>query len=170
MGWSWGWKIALRAWLRDAATARSLLLEASRPLDGDPGSDAPVDGSRWGGLLPNLFSTHPPFQIDGNFGFMAALTEMVVQSHTGTVHLLAALPAQWPDGQATDLRCRGGIAVDFTWSDGALSSATVRRIAGDGAEPVRIRRGERVAELRIPVGTQVTLDAALRRRGEPVPC
>ncbi|MGW2934114.1 glycoside hydrolase family 95 protein [Streptomyces sp. NPDC001156] len=170
MGWSWGWKIALRAWLRDAATARSLLLEASRPLDGDPGTDAPVDGSRWGGLLPNLFSTHPPFQIDGNFGFMAALTEMVVQSHTGTVHLLPALPAQWPDGQATDLRCRGGLAVDFTWRDGVPTTATVRRIAGDDAEPVRIRYGERVAEIRIPVGTQITLDADLRQRGEPVPC
>jgi alpha-L-fucosidase 2 len=170
MGWSWAGKIALRARLRDAAAARSLLLEASRPLDGDAAVDAPVDGSSWGGLLPNLFSTHPPFQIDGNYGFMAALTEMVLQSHTGTVHLLPALPAQWPDGRATDLRCRGGLAVDFTWTDGALSTVTVRRQAGDAAEPVRIRHRARESELRIPAGHQVELDADLRPRGEPVPC
>jgi alpha-L-fucosidase 2 len=170
MGWSWAWKIALRARLRDAATARRLLLEACRPLDGDPAADAPVDGSRWGGLLPNLFSTHPPFQIDGNYGFMAALTEMVLQSHTGTLHLLPALPAQWPDGQATDLRCRGGLAVDFTWRDGAPASVTVRRLAGDAGEPVRIRHRDRETEVRLPVGGQITLDAGLRPGGEPVPC
>ncbi|MFJ8360998.1 glycosyl hydrolase family 95 catalytic domain-containing protein [Streptomyces sp. NPDC093984] len=170
MGWSWAWKIALRARLRDAATARGLLLQASRPLDGDPGADAPVDGSRWGGLLPNLFSTHPPFQIDGNYGFMAALTEMVLQSHTGTLHLLPALPAEWPDGEARDLRCRGGLAADFTWSGGALTSVTVRRLAGDDAEPVRVRHRDRGVIVRVPARTQVTLDADLCPRGEPVPC
>jgi alpha-L-fucosidase 2 len=170
MGWSWAWKIALRARLRDAANARSLLLEAVRPLDGDPGTDAPVDGSQWGGLLPNLFSTHPPFQIDGNYGFTAALTEMVLQSHTGTLHLLPALPAQWPDGEATDLRCRGGLAADFTWSGGAPTSVTVRRLVGDDTEPVRIRHRDRTAEVRIPTGTQVTLGADLLPLGKPVPC
>lgn len=170
MGWSWAWKTALRARLRDAATARSLLLEASRPLDGDWAVDAPVDGSRWGGLLPNLFSAHPPFQIDGNYGFMAAITEMVLQSHTGTIHLLPALPAQWSEGRATDLRCRGGLAVDFTWADGALSTVTVRRLAGDATEPVRVRFGAQESVVRLPVGQQVELDAGLRPRGEPVPC
>ncbi|MFE7168093.1 glycoside hydrolase N-terminal domain-containing protein [Streptomyces sp. NPDC057616] len=170
MGWSWAWKIALRARLRDAATARSLLLEASRPLDGDATVDAPPDGSEWGGLLPNLFSTHPPFQIDGNYGFMAALTEMVLQSHTGTVHLLPALPAQWPEGRATDLRCRGGLAVDFDWADGVPTTITVRRLAGDADEPVSVRHGDRTTKLRLPIGHQAELDADLRVRGEPVPC
>ena len=170
MGWSWAWKIALRARLRDAATARQLLLEASRPLDGDSTVDAPVDGSEWGGLLPNLFSTHPPFQIDGNYGFTAAITEMVLQSHTGTLHLLPALPAHWPDGHATDLRCRGGFAVDFTWTDSAPTTITVRRLAGDADEPVRIRHHDRETEIRLPVGHQVTLDTDLKPGGEPVPC
>ncbi|MFI6655481.1 glycosyl hydrolase family 95 catalytic domain-containing protein [Streptomyces sp. NPDC050523] len=170
MGWSWAWKITLRARLRDAATARSLLLEASRPLDGEPTVDAPADGSRWGGLLPNLFSTHPPFQIDGNYGFMAAITEMVLQSHTGTLHLLPALPAQWPDGRATDLRCRGGLAVDFSWADCLPTTVAVRRLAGDAGEPVRIRHHGRATEIHLPVGHQVELDADLRVRGEPVPC
>ncbi|MFJ9542290.1 glycosyl hydrolase family 95 catalytic domain-containing protein [Streptomyces sp. NPDC101225] len=170
MGWSWAWKTALRARLRDAATARSLLLEASRPLDGDPARDAPADGSRWGGLLPNLFSTHPPFQIDGNYGFMAAITEMVLQSHTGTVHLLPALPAQWTDGRATDLRCRGGLAVDFSWADGVPDAVTVRRLAGDADEPVRVRHRDRTTEIRLPIGHRAELDAGLRMRGEPLPC
>ncbi|MGW3243868.1 glycosyl hydrolase family 95 catalytic domain-containing protein [Streptomyces sp. NPDC001070] len=170
MGWSWAWKTALRARLHDAATARSLFREATRPLAGDPDTDAPVDGSEWGGLLPNLFSTHPPFQIDGNYGLMAALTEMVLQSHTGTIHLLPALPGQWPDGEATDLRCRGGLAADFTWRDGALTAVTLRRHAGDGAAPVRIRHGDRTAELRVPAGTAVTLGADLVPRGEAQPC
>ncbi|MBK3565194.1 glycoside hydrolase N-terminal domain-containing protein [Streptomyces sp. MBT62] len=170
MGWSWSWKIALRAWLRDAPTARSLFLEAVQPLDGDSGVNAPVDGSRWGGLLPNLFSTHPPFQIDGNYGLMAGIAEMVVQSHTGTLDLLPALPVQWAEGEARDLRCRGGLAVDFAWNEGELTGATVRRHAGDSGETVRVRYRDRTTELLLPAGHQVELDAELRPRGEPVPC
>ncbi|MDX3072664.1 glycosyl hydrolase family 95 catalytic domain-containing protein [Streptomyces sp. MI02-7b] len=170
MGWSWAWKMALRARLRDAAAARSLFDEATRPLAGDPGTDAPVDGSQWGGLLPNLFSTHPPFQIDGNYGFTAALTEMVLQSHTGTVHLLPALPSGWPDGQAADLRCRGGLGADFTWRDGELTAVTIRRHTGDDAAPVRVRHRDRTVELRVPAGTAVTLGADLRQHGEGRPC
>ncbi len=170
MGWSWAWKIALRARLRDAATARDLLREAARPLAHDAGTDAPVDGSQWGGLLPNLFSTHPPFQIDGNYGFTAALTEMVLQSHTGTVHLLPALPAPWTDGHARDLRCRGGLGVDFHWSGGSLTTVTLRRIAGDPAAPVRVRHGDLTVELTVPAGAAVTLDARLRPVPGEEPC
>lgn len=162
MGWSWAWKIAMRAWLRDAPAARALLLEAARPLEGDAGSDAPVDGSRWGGLLPNLFSTHPPFQIDGTYGFMAAITEMVLQSHAGAVHLLPALPAQWAEGTASGLRCRGGLAADLAWDGGALTAVTLRRIAGDPAEPVRVRHGDRVAEVTVATEAPLTLDGLLR--------
>ncbi|MBY8879002.1 glycosyl hydrolase family 95 catalytic domain-containing protein [Actinacidiphila acidipaludis] len=162
MGWSWAWKMSQRAWLRDAVGARELLLEAARPLDGDAGTDAPVDGSRWGGLLPNLFSTHPPFQIDGSYGFMAAITEMVLQSHTGTVHLLPALPAQWSEGDARDLRCRGGLSVDLAWDAGVLTGVTLRRIAGDPAEPVRVRCGDRTAEVTVEPGTAFVLDGRLR--------
>ncbi|HEY3483133.1 MAG TPA: glycoside hydrolase family 95 protein, partial [Streptomyces sp.] len=172
MGWSWAWKIALRARLRDAATAHALFEEATGPLAADPDTDAPVDGSRWGGLLPNLFSTHPPFQIDGNYGLMAALTEMVLQSHAGAVHLLPALPAPWPDGRVRGLRCRGGIETDFTWSGGALVSVAVRRISGDGTQPVAVRHGDTTVRLRIPLGEQVRLDGQLCQRRPEVsaPC
>lgn len=161
MGWSWSWKIALRARLAQAGQARSLLLEATRPFDGDPAQDAPVDGSRWGGLLPNLFSTHPPFQIDGNYGLMAAVLEMIVQSHGGVIAILPALPEQWRDGSCRGIRCRGGLAVDLVWRDGTVTELTVHRIAGDEDRPVTIRYGGRVREILVAAGHSVRLTPRL---------
>jgi alpha-L-fucosidase 2 len=163
MGWSWSWKIALRARLRDAATARGLLLEAVRPFDGDPARHADPSGAeRWGGLLPNLFSTHPPFQIDGNYGLMAAVLEIVVQSHGGAIRALPAVPEQWPDGSCRGVRCRGGLAVDLNWSRGALTALTVRRLAGPSDQPVSIRYGDLRRDLTVPVGAPVRLGPDLR--------
>ncbi|GIF46255.1 alpha-L-fucosidase 2 [Asanoa ferruginea] len=130
MGWSWAWKIALRARLGDAAQARSLLLEAITPFDRDHREHAPVDGSDWGGLLPNLFSTHPPVQLDGNYGLAAAIAEMLVQSHGGVVRLLPALPAEWPTGQVTGLRVRGGLTLDLDWKGGAVHEAVFHDVRG----------------------------------------
>ncbi|HEX6452960.1 MAG TPA: glycoside hydrolase N-terminal domain-containing protein [Trebonia sp.] len=161
MGWSWSWKALLRARLAQAAQARSLLLEATQPFDGDPAEDAPVDGSRWGGLLPNLFSTHPPFQIDGNYGLMAAVLEMIVQSHGGLIRILPALPEQWRDGSCRGIRCRGGLAVDLAWRDGTVTELTVHRIAGDADRPVTIRYGGHVREFRIAAGRSVRLTPGL---------
>ncbi len=157
MGWSWAWKIALRARLGDGETARKLLSEATQPFTGDRHRDAPVDGSEWGGLLPNLFSTHPPFQIDGNYGFPAGLAELVLQSQNDVVTLLPALPAQWPDGAARGLRCRGGLAADVEWRDGELRYAVLRRLSGDPAEPVRVRYRGRETELRLRTGESTVL-------------
>ncbi|MEV4056082.1 glycoside hydrolase N-terminal domain-containing protein [Amycolatopsis sp. NPDC049688] len=157
MGWSWAWKIALRARLGDGETARSLLREASRPFTGDRHHDAPVDGSEWGGLLPNLFSTHPPFQIDGNLGFPAGIAELLVQSHSGTIVLLPALPAAWPDGELRGLRCRGGVTVDLTWRDGEPDVVRLERIGGDPAEPVPVRFRCAAAEVRLAVGESTVL-------------
>jgi alpha-L-fucosidase 2 len=146
MGWSWAWKMALRARLGDGETVRSLLSEASQPFTGDRHRDAPVDGSEWGGLLPNLFSTHPPFQIDGNYGFTAALAEVVVQSHTGVIDVLPALPSGWSSGSARGLRCRGGLSVDVTWQDGDVT-VRVRRLSGDASEFVPVSIGGEVTEV-----------------------
>lgn len=151
MGWSWSWKIAMRARLGDGDVARDLLREATRPYLDDPDVDSPVDGSEWGGLLPNLFSTHPPFQIDGNFGLAAAVAEMLVGSGEGTtgdpVRLLPALPAAWPEGRITGVRTRGGVAVDLDWSDGRPATLRLHDAVGAGLREVTVSFGGRTQSL-----------------------
>ncbi|MCU1534337.1 MAG: hypothetical protein JWR53_818 [Glaciihabitans sp.] len=148
MGWSWAWKMALRARLGDGEIARELFIEATHAFDRDPSRLAPLDGSEWGGLLPNLFSTHPPFQIDGNMGFSAAIAEMILQSHAGRVHLLPALPRGWPRGSAIGLRARGGFSVDVSWVDGRLVSAMITNLRPDVARTTIVVDGvERDIEL-----------------------
>ena len=75
-----------------------------------------------GGIYPNMLCAHPPFQIDGNFGFAAAVAEMLIQSRKGHFLLLPALPDEWKDGKVGGMKAQGDITVDFEWREGRIHS------------------------------------------------
>jgi len=140
-GWSKAWKIALWARLLDGDHAhlllRSLLAEST---------------------LPNMFDTHPPFQIDGNFGAAAAIGEMILQSDEDGVHLLPALPKAWSEGYVRGLRARGDLTVDIEWKGGRLLAA---KLGSNRARKVLVRNTGRSIELDLVGGRQIQLAADL---------
>ena len=151
-GWSLAWKINHWARLEDGDRAYTLVREALTLVD-----TSETDYLGGGGVYLNLFDAHPPFQIDGNFGFTAGIAEMLLQSHAGELHLLPALPAAWAGGSVQGLEARGGVTVDIAWSGGALTSTTLRpRHTGR----MVVRCGENVLTLDTRPGRPITLTAA----------
>ena len=150
-GWSYSWKMGLRARLHDGERSleqlRALLTKSS---------------------LPNLFSLcGRALQVDGNLGASAAIAEMLVQSHRDVIHLLPALPVEWKTGVVRGLRARGGFDVDIAWAEGQASRATIRahatracriqavnvaRVVANGIAVPLVRRGPDVVEFQATAG------------------
>jgi alpha-L-fucosidase 2 len=150
-GWSKAWKINIWARLHDGNRAYKLLKEQ-------------IHGNYYG----NLFGFHPPFQIDGNFGYAAGVCEMLVQSHAQVsgeesnqlasiphlIHLLPALPDAWSTGSIKGLKARGGFVVDMAWKDGKLTEAKIKSLKG---RPLAVKYSDQLRELNTEAGDSYCL-------------
>ncbi|GAA0878182.1 glycoside hydrolase family 95 protein [Algoriphagus jejuensis] len=135
-GWSRAWLINFSARLMDGEMAHDNIKKLLAT-----------------GLYNNLFDAHPPFQIDGNFGYTAGVAEMLLQSHEdGIIRVLPALPKAWPSGQVTGLKARGGFTLDFTWANGEVKTVKIKSEKGkkvilfaDGSEiDLQLKAGESI--------------------------
>lgn len=134
-GWSLAWIINMYARLGDGEKAYQYLTDLLSKSS-----------------YPNLFDAHPPFCIDGNFGGAAGIAEMLLQSHTGEINFLPALPKAWADGHVNGLRARGGFIVDMYWKNGQLERAVIHSDQGSDCKmitgvPFKVTDGNNIIEV-----------------------
>jgi len=141
-GWSRAWIINYFARLKDGETAYQNLLALLRKS-----------------TLTNLFDNHPPFQIDGNFGATAGMTEMLLQSQAGEIELLPALPEEWQRGYIHGIVARGGFDVDIDWDGGRLKAVRILSTLGNTAV---IRYGDKVITVKTEKGRSYSFNGALQ--------
>jgi alpha-L-fucosidase 2 len=142
-GWSRAWIVNFYARLHDGENAYSHL-------------NALLSKS----TNANLFDMHPPFQIDGNFGGTAGITEMLLQSHVGEIHLLPALPKAWAKGNIQGLVARGGFEVSIEWENGALKKVSILSKLGNDC---KIRSGNKIVSMKTEQGKIYTFDGSLNK-------
>ena len=142
-GWSMGWKLNQWARLQDGNHAYTLYGNLLK-----------------NGTVDNLWDTHPPFQIDGNFGGTAGVTEMLLQSHMGFIQLLPALPEAWQEGSVSGLCARGNFEVSMTWKEGQLLRAVITSHAG---EPCSLHYGDKTLSFKTVKGKRYVIDGSLHR-------
>lgn len=139
-GWSMGWKLNQWARLHDGNRSYKLFGNLLK-----------------NGTADNLWDIHPPFQIDGNFGGTAGVTEMLLQSHAGCLHFLPSLPDAWASGKITGLRARGNFGVDLEWQSGRLVKAVVTSNSG---ETCHVRYGDLTLDFPTQKGKSYTVTVA----------
>lgn len=153
-GWSLAWKVNEWARFKEGDHALLMVKQLLKPAIDERGNER-------GGVYNNLFDAHPPFQIDGNFGGSAGMAEMLVQSHTGVIELLPALPSELPEGEVKGICARGGFVLDLKWQRGKLQQVKIVSTTGN---PCRLKYGDKEIQLATKKNGSYVFNGSLSRQ------